>query len=147
MPYRRVEELPLVQVAPYNDRQREAFLKAFNVAWAANGGDEGLAFATAHDAARRAGGDDSGLAAGLLDREEAFEEAPAGYGPPEETDMPYRSIEDLPRAQVDQYNEHQKEAFLKAFNNAFKEYGGDEHRAFAVAHHAAKQAGERPGPG
>ena len=144
MPYRRVEELPHVQVAPYNASQREVFLKAFNVAWAANGGDEGLAFATAHDAARRAGGDDRGLAAGLLEREEAFD---LDADEPEEADMPYRSIDDLPQAQVDQYNEHQKEAFLKAFNNAFKEYGGDEHRAFAVAHHAAKQAGDRPGPG
>jgi cation transport regulator len=36
---------------------------------------------------------------------------------------------------------------LKAFNNAYEEYHHDEHRAFAVAHHAAKQAGERPGPG
>lgn len=141
MPYRRVEDLPRVQVAPYDERQREVFFRAFNVAWAANGGDESLAFATAHDAARRAGGDHSGLAAGLL--KPAGEEALVS----EEAIMPYRSIEDLPQAQVDQYNEHQKQAFLKAFNNAFKEYDGDEHRAFAVAHHAAKQAGDRPGPG
>jgi len=53
----------------------------------------------------------------------------------------------LPKSQVDQYNEHQKHAFLKAFNNAYKEYNGDEHRAFAVAHSAAKNAGDRPGPG
>ena len=55
--------------------------------------------------------------------------------------MPYKKISDLPEAQVDQYDHHQKEAFLKAFNNAYDEYGGDESRAFAVAHHAAKQAG------
>ncbi len=61
--------------------------------------------------------------------------------------MPYRTIADLPQAQVDQYNEHQKEAFLKAFNNAYEQYHHDESRAFAVAHHAAKQAGERRGPG
>jgi len=61
--------------------------------------------------------------------------------------MPYRTVADLPKAQTDQYNPHQKEAFLKAFNNAYKEYAGDEHRAFAVAHSAAKKAGERPGPG
>lgn len=61
--------------------------------------------------------------------------------------MPYRRIEDLPEAQTDQYTPHQKEAFLKAFNSAYEEYGHDESRAFAVAHHAAKQAGERPGPG
>ncbi|KEF35397.1 cation transport regulator [Deinococcus sp. RL] len=54
--------------------------------------------------------------------------------------MPYRSIAELPEAQVDQYTEHQKEAFLKAFNRALEEYG-DEHRAFAVAHTAAKNAG------
>jgi cation transport regulator len=34
--------------------------------------------------------------------------------------MPYHAISDLPKAQTDQYNEHQKEAFLTAFNNAFK---------------------------
>jgi cation transport regulator len=61
--------------------------------------------------------------------------------------MPYQNIADLPEAQTDQYNAHQKKAFLKAFNNAYKEYRGDEHRAFAVAHAAAKRAGERPGPG
>jgi cation transport regulator len=37
----------------------------------------------------------------------------------------------------------QKKTFLEAFNKAFDEYGGDEHRAFAVAHHAAQQAGKR----
>ena len=61
--------------------------------------------------------------------------------------MPYSSVSDLPKAQTDQYNAHQKQAFLKAFNNAYDEYGGDEHRAFAVAHHAAKEAGEKKGPG
>jgi cation transport regulator len=86
-----------------------------------------------------------GLAAGLLQPPDG--EPARDTLNPEEPAMPYRTVQDLPRAQVDQYNDHQKEAFLKAFNNAFKEYGGDEHRAFAVAHHAAKQAGERPGPG
>jgi len=61
--------------------------------------------------------------------------------------MPYNSIDDLPKAQTDQYNAHQKEAFLKAFNNAYEEYGGDESRAFAVAHSAAKRTGEKAGPG
>ena len=56
--------------------------------------------------------------------------------------MPYEKISDLPQAQVDQYTTHQKHAFLKAFNNAYGEYGGDESRAFAVAHSAAKKAGE-----
>jgi cation transport regulator len=53
--------------------------------------------------------------------------------------MPYNSVADLPKAQTDQYNPHQKEAFLKAFNNAYKEYGDDESRAVAVAHSAAKK--------
>lgn len=53
--------------------------------------------------------------------------------------MPYEKVSDLPEAQVDQYTEHQKHAFLKAFNNALEEYG-DEGRAFAVAHTAAKNA-------
>ena len=61
--------------------------------------------------------------------------------------MPYQSIADLPKAQTDQYNEHQKKAFLEAFNNAYREYNGHEHRAFAVAHSAAKRAGHEPGPG
>ena len=61
--------------------------------------------------------------------------------------MPYKSVKDLPEAQTDQYNAHQKKAFLEAFNSAYKQYGGDEGRAFAVAHAAAKKAGDKPGPG
>ena len=55
--------------------------------------------------------------------------------------MPYDRIADLPQAQVDQDTAHQKEASLKAFNSVLEEYGGDEHRAFAVAYSAAKKAG------
>ena len=58
--------------------------------------------------------------------------------------MPYQSVADLPKAQTDQYDPHQKEVFLKAFNNAFTEYKGDEGRAFAVAHAAAKKAVDKP---
>jgi cation transport regulator len=64
--------------------------------------------------------------------------------------MPYRTIADLPKAQTDQYNDHQKKAFLEAFNSAYEKYkdeDGDEGRVFAIAHSAAKRAGERPGPG
>jgi cation transport regulator len=61
----------------------------------------------------------------------------------QETTMPYKSISDLPEAQTDQYSEHQKEVFLRAFNNAYKEYGGDESRAFAIAHAAAKKAPQK----
>jgi hypothetical protein len=46
-----------------------------------------------------------------------------------EAPVPYDSIKDLPKAQTDQYNHHQKEAFLKGFNSAksaYKEYDGDE---------------------
>jgi cation transport regulator len=57
--------------------------------------------------------------------------------------MPYRTISDLPREQVDQYSTHQKHAFLEAFNNAYEEYRGDEGRAFATAHAAAQRAPER----
>ena len=57
--------------------------------------------------------------------------------------MPYRSVADLPEAQVDQYSTHQKHAFLEAFNNAYEQYDGDESRAFATAHAAAQQAPER----
>lgn len=54
--------------------------------------------------------------------------------------MPYKTVSELPRAQTDQYSTHQKHAFLKAFNYALEEYGGDESRAFAVAHAAAQRA-------
>lgn len=56
--------------------------------------------------------------------------------------MPYTNISDLPASQVDQYDHHQKKAFLEAFNSADQEYH-DEHKAFAVAHHAAKEAGKK----
>jgi cation transport regulator len=59
--------------------------------------------------------------------------------------MPYASIADLPREQVDQYSTHQKHAFLEAFNNALEEY--HESRAFATAHAAAQRAPERKGGG
>jgi cation transport regulator len=58
--------------------------------------------------------------------------------------MPYATVDDLPKAQTDQYSAHQKKAFLEAFNNAYAEYKGDEHRAFAVAHAAAKKASGQP---
>ena len=54
--------------------------------------------------------------------------------------MPYNTISELPKEQVDQYSHHQKEAFLKAWNSAYEEYGHDESRAFAVAHAAAQRA-------
>ena len=58
--------------------------------------------------------------------------------------MPYSDIRDLPAAQVARYSVEQKRAFLKAFNEAYQRYGGDEHRAFATAHSAAQRT---RGPG
>lgn len=61
--------------------------------------------------------------------------------------MPYEKLSDLPKEQVDQYSHHQKEAFLAAFNSALEQYG-EESRAFAVAHAAAKRTPEKdPTPG
>ena len=57
--------------------------------------------------------------------------------------MPYRTVWDLPEAQVARYTRHQRQAFLEAFNHAYEQYGGDERIAFAVAHTAAKRAGEK----
>jgi len=59
--------------------------------------------------------------------------------------MRYHTIQDLPREQTDQYDGHQKEAFLKAFNGAYQKYNHDEFRAFEAAHMAALKAGERHG--
>lgn len=57
--------------------------------------------------------------------------------------MPYKTVSDLPEAQVDQYDAHQQKAFLEAFNNAYEQYDHDESKAFAVAHSAAKKAGAK----
>ena len=54
----------------------------------------------------------------------------------------YRTIQDLPREHTDQYDGHQKEAFLKAFNGAYQKYHHHEARAFEAAHMAAIKAGE-----
>jgi cation transport regulator len=62
----------------------------------------------------------------------------------EGTVMPkkYDKISDLPNSQVNQYDHHEKRAFLEAYNHAVDEYH-DEGQAFAVAHHAAKEAGKK----
>jgi cation transport regulator len=62
-------------------------------------------------------------------------------GQPEEEQVPYSKLSDLPKEQVDQFSHHQ-EAFLEAFNSALKQYG-EESRAFAVAHAAAKRTPEK----
>lgn len=56
--------------------------------------------------------------------------------------MRYSTIHELPNDQVDQYDGHQKEAFLKAFNGAYRKYKRDEFRAFEAAHLAAIKAGD-----
>ena len=61
--------------------------------------------------------------------------------------MPYRTVWDLPEAQVARYTQHQRQAFLEAFNHAYEQYGGDERIALAVAHTAAKRAGEKEARG
>lgn len=55
--------------------------------------------------------------------------------------MQFKEISDLPRSQVAGYGEHQKRAFLEAFNAAEKE-GNDEQQAFSVAHRAAEKAAQ-----
>ena len=61
--------------------------------------------------------------------------------------MRFHTIQDLPKEQTEQYDGHQKEAFLKAFNGAYQKYNHDEFRAFEAAHLAAIKAGgaDRPG--
>jgi cation transport regulator len=54
--------------------------------------------------------------------------------------MRFQTIHDLPGDQTDQYDGHQKEAFLKAFNGAYRKYHQDEFRAFEAAHLAALKA-------
>ena len=61
--------------------------------------------------------------------------------------MPYSKLSDRPKEQTDQYSHLQKDAFLAAFNSALEQYG-EESRAFAVAHAAAKRTPEKdPTPG
>jgi len=54
--------------------------------------------------------------------------------------MPYRSVADLPKAQVNQYSGHQQSAFRKAFNSCY-DAGNAEGKCFRIAHSAAKRAG------
>jgi cation transport regulator len=57
--------------------------------------------------------------------------------------MPYASTSDLP-PQFNKYSTKGKQVARAAFNNALKEYDGDEGKAFAVAHAAAKKASGAP---
>lgn len=60
--------------------------------------------------------------------------------------MPYTTIKDLPEVQTDQYTDHQKRAFLAAFNSSYEKYKDDEGHAYAIAHSAAKKAGRSRQP-
>ena len=55
----------------------------------------------------------------------------------------YRTIQELPKEHTEQYDGHQKEAFLKAFNGAYQKYHRHEARALEAAHMAAIKAGEQ----
>ena len=52
--------------------------------------------------------------------------------------MPYNSKADLP-ANVRKLPEHAQTIWMSAFNAAFKQYDGDESKAFAVAWSAANK--------
>src|ERR1043166_9714902 len=52
--------------------------------------------------------------------------------------MPYKSKSELPSA-AKKLPDHAQDIFLKAFNNAEKEYKGDEAKAFATAWAAVKE--------
>jgi cation transport regulator len=54
--------------------------------------------------------------------------------------MPYSSNSELPSAAKKRLNSHQQTVFREAFNNALKEYNGNESKAYAVAWSAAKKA-------
>ena len=56
--------------------------------------------------------------------------------------MPYKSVDELPEEQVRDYSPHQREVFMRAFNDAYRR-SRDESSAFAVAHAAAQRAGRR----
>jgi len=53
--------------------------------------------------------------------------------------MPYKSTSELP-AQFKKYSSHGQKAAQQAFNNAYADNDGDESKAFAIAHAAAKRA-------
>ena len=54
--------------------------------------------------------------------------------------MPYSSNRDLPAAARKRLTPHQQDVFRATFNNALKEYKGNESKAYAVAWSAAKKA-------
>jgi cation transport regulator len=55
--------------------------------------------------------------------------------------MPYTSVSDLPKGVKDNLPAHAQDIYLAAFNNAYREYEGDEDRARRVAWSAVKKGG------
>ena len=51
--------------------------------------------------------------------------------------MPYKTVGDLPTNVRQMYAPKAQRAFKSAFNETFA-HNGDEHMAFAIAHHAAQ---------
>ena len=58
--------------------------------------------------------------------------------------MPYQTVNELPD-NVKSLPAHAKEIYMKAFNNAFDQYEGEEHKAHAVAGRSCKNSGTRIG--
>jgi len=54
--------------------------------------------------------------------------------------MPYSSNSQLPKPARKRLTSHQQTVFREAFNNALKEYKGNESKAYATAWAAAKKA-------
>jgi cation transport regulator len=57
--------------------------------------------------------------------------------------MPYYNISELPKTKTGRYSQWQKEAFLKAYNTAYEEYGHNRRRAFVAARLTAEGAGRK----
>lgn len=53
--------------------------------------------------------------------------------------MPYPTTNSIPKNLQDLLPDHAEEIYKEAFNNALKEYDGDESRAYAVAWSAVKK--------
>ncbi len=57
--------------------------------------------------------------------------------------MPHYKISDSAKEEVSRHSPEARRAFVKAFDLAYKQYGHDENKAFAVAHEAAKRTDEK----
>ena len=57
--------------------------------------------------------------------------------------MPYESIKDLPNGVKDNLPVHAQEIYQSTYNNAYREYDGDEERAHRIAWAAVKNKYEK----